>query len=459
MKTGIDISYHNKSINFELVKNDGIDFIIPRVGYRDKVDPKFFEYVNGAKKVGIQILGVYFFSYALNTDQVKDEAKLCVETMEAVGLGDDIFVFYDFEYDTIKKAKEKNVILTAKDCNEHTKEFCMEIVRLGHKPGIYTNLDYYKNWYDKSVLQIYPIWLADYKGDADYKCIIQQYTNVGKINGISTFVDMNRYYGEYFKTGEKNMKTSNKVVELARSWIGKNEKDGSHKEIIDIYNGYSGELPRGVKMHYEYAWCACTWSAIAIKLGYTDIMPIECSCGELIKKAKKMGIWVEDDSYVASPGDAILYDWEDNGIGDNTGWPDHVGIIERVTNGAKNGRTYTVIEGNKDDAVGRRTIKVNGKYIRGFITPKYDKESNNKNEVSNPNKTKWTVTAWALNCREKPSISSRILCQFPKGTVLEGTGNIENVSGKRWVEVKVTKQNKTGWCSSEANGSVYLKEG
>lgn len=169
-----------------------------------------------------------------------------------------------------------------------------------------------------------------------------------------------------------NIRSRSSVVNLASSWVGKNEADGTYKEIIDIYNSYTGQLPRGIKMLYEWAWCACTWSALAIKLGYTDIMPIEISCGELIKNASAMGCWEENDGYVPSPGDAILYDWDDNGIGDNKGWPDHVGVVEYVN---KDAGYMTVIEGNYNDAVKKRTISINGKYIRGFIVPKYTEDS------------------------------------------------------------------------------------
>lgn len=161
------------------------------------------------------------------------------------------------------------------------------------------------------------------------------------------------------------------VVKLAQSWIGKKESDGSYKSIIDIYNGFTGSLPRGAKMRYTDPWCACTWSSIAIKLGYTAIMPIEISCGYLIETAKKMACWIEEDFYVPKPGDAILYDWDDSGIGDNTGWPDHVGIVETVS---ESSGYIVVIEGNYNDSVKRRTISINGKYIRGFITPNYDEE-------------------------------------------------------------------------------------
>lgn len=159
------------------------------------------------------------------------------------------------------------------------------------------------------------------------------------------------------------------VVNLAKSWIGKKESDGSFKEILDIYNSYKGKLPRGVKIKYSDPWCAATWSALAVKLGYTDIMPIEISCRYLIENAKKMGIWKESDSYVPNSGDAILYDWDDNGKGDNVGTPDHVGVVEYVSGGH-----ITVIEGNYSNSVKRRTLSVNGKFIRGFITPNYDDE-------------------------------------------------------------------------------------
>lgn len=165
------------------------------------------------------------------------------------------------------------------------------------------------------------------------------------------------------------------MVDLITSWLGKNVADGSYKSIIDTYNSYKGKLPRGIKMQYGWAWCACTWSAAAIKLGYTAIIPIEISCYYLVEAAKKMGIWQENDGYVPQPGDAILYDWQDNGIGDNIGSPDHVGTVVSVN---KNAGYFTVVEGNSNNRVRKRTIAINGKYIRGFIVPKYTDDTVNK---------------------------------------------------------------------------------
>lgn len=166
------------------------------------------------------------------------------------------------------------------------------------------------------------------------------------------------------------MYSRSKVINLISSWLGYNESDGSYKVIINLWNTLV-DPPRGVKMRYTDSWCACTWSAIAIALKYIAIMPIEVSCGELIKKAKEMGCWQEKDDYIPLPADAILYDWDDDGKGDNTGWPDHIGIVEYVNTEAG---YMIVIEGNYQNSVKKRTISINGKYIRGYITPKYDED-------------------------------------------------------------------------------------
>lgn len=163
-------------------------------------------------------------------------------------------------------------------------------------------------------------------------------------------------------------KYASKVVEQAKAWLGLKESDGSHKSIIDIYNAHK-PLARGYAVKYTDAWCATFVSAVAIKLGYTDLIPTECSCTKMIELLKGIGSWVENDAYVPKPGDIMFYDWDDSGKGDNTGSSDHVGIVEKVT-----GDTITVIEGNYSNSVKRRTIKVNGKTIRGYGVPKYDAE-------------------------------------------------------------------------------------
>ena len=156
-----------------------------------------------------------------------------------------------------------------------------------------------------------------------------------------------------------------KVVTAAKGWEGRRESDGSHREIIDLYNSHT-PLARGYKMSYTDPWCSAFVSAAAIQAGLTDILPTECGCEEHIKRFQALGSWVEEDGYVPAPGDCIFYDWQDDGQGDCLGRADHVGIVT-----ACDGKTVTVIEGNLDHAVGYRTIPVNGRLIRGYGVPDY----------------------------------------------------------------------------------------
>lgn len=164
-------------------------------------------------------------------------------------------------------------------------------------------------------------------------------------------------------------KYASEIIKAARSFLGRKESDGTHKEIIDIYNSHK-PLARGYKVKYTDAWCSTFVSAVAIKMGYTDIIPTECGCQNHIELFKKIGSWIENENRIPNPGDIIFYDWEDNGTGDNMGYSDHVGIVEKVS-----GNTITVIEGNYNNSVARRTITVNAKGIRGYGVPKYNTAS------------------------------------------------------------------------------------
>lgn len=157
----------------------------------------------------------------------------------------------------------------------------------------------------------------------------------------------------------------NKVVSTAVAWLGCKEANGTHRQIIDLYNRHK-PLARGYKVKYTDAWCSTFASAVAIKAGLSDIIPTECGCWNHVELFKKMGRWKESDAYTPRPGDYIFYDWDDNGLGDNTGRPDHVGIVTKVA-----GQTVTIIEGNKGNAVAYRDMKINGKYIRGYGVPDY----------------------------------------------------------------------------------------
>ena len=202
-----------------------------------------------------------------------------------------------------------------------------------------------------------------------------------------------------------------KYVDTLTGWVGCKESDGSHKKIIDTYNKNT-PLPRGYKVQYTDAWCATTTSAGAIKAGLTAIIPVECSCYYLIELAKKMDCWQEKDNYKPSMGDLVLYDWDDNGKGDNTGTPDHVGGVVSVS-----GNTFKVIEGNKNNAVGYREMTVNGKYIRGFITPNYASLATKKETPQKESPKK----------EETPKKSNTSL-KFKVGDKVTFSGNVHYIS-------------------------------
>lgn len=156
-----------------------------------------------------------------------------------------------------------------------------------------------------------------------------------------------------------------KAVSTAQAWLGCKESNGTHKPIIDLYNSVK-PLPRGYAVKYTDAWCATFVSAVGIAAGLSEIIQRECGCPDMIKLYKAAGRWQENDAYRPGAGDVIFYDWQDSGAGDNTGNPDHVGMVCSVS-----GNTIKVIEGNKNNAVEYRELQVNSRYIRGYGLPNY----------------------------------------------------------------------------------------
>lgn len=255
-------------------------------------------------------------------------------------------------------------------------------------------------------------------------------------------------------------------------YIGIKEGSDEHKAILKVFN--DSKLCTRYTMTTSDAWCATAASAAFIACGLSSIFPcVECSCSRMITLAKSAGIWVEDDSYTPGIGDCILYDWQDSGSGDNTGTPDHVGIVTKVS-----GSTITVIEGNKSDTVGYRTISVNGKYIRGFITPNFASKATSTDTSSSSSSTgtssssttttekkatdaaksylkslagTYKVTASALNVRNGAGTGKSIMCTIPKGTTVQCYGYYTTVSGTKWLYIQFTYNGVkyTGFASSK----------
>ena len=277
------------------------------------------------------------------------------------------------------------------------------------------------------------------------------------------------YYNRYAKGDTMTEQEARaKVVSIAQSYIGCKESDGSHKKIIDLYNSHK-PLARGYAVKYTDAWCSTFASAVAIAAGLTDIIPTECGCEKHIALFKALGSWQENDAYVPAPGDYIFYDWNDSGVGDCTGAADHVGIVEKVS-----GQTITVIEGNYSNAVKRRTLAVNGRYIRGYGVPKYGSGTASAAPAAPAQTAKPTVTekkaadaarsldkplagtyvvnaASVLHIRSGAGTGKASLAVLPNGTKVRNYGYYTLSGGVKWLYVQVTYNGVTytGFMSSQ----------
>lgn len=218
-----------------------------------------------------------------------------------------------------------------------------------------------------------------------------------------------------------------KVVATAQSLLGVNEADNSHiSRVLDVYN--QKPLPRGYAMKPRDSWCAAFVSVVGIISGFDKIIYKECSCQKMMEKYQKAGAFIERDDHIPLPGDIIFYDWQDSGAGDCVGIPDHVGIVETVE-----GNVIKVIEGNYQNAVKRRLIEYNGRYIRGYGVPKYQSSDNYK-----------TVTAYTLNVREAPGTAAKVIGHIYKDDVVF-YDDVRSVQGVNWYHIPI----KRGWASGK----------
>ena len=188
-----------------------------------------------------------------------------------------------------------------------------------------------------------------------------------------------------------------KIVSVAKSYIGACGGSSAHADILHYFNTVK---PMGYTAKKTDPWCGEFVSACAIQaFGKTTAkkyFPLSAACVYIINEAKKKNIWVESDKYIPEAGDWILYDWDDTGKGDNKNKPDHVGIVEYYKAGY-----IHVIEGDKHDKCARRKLCIDGKYIRGFVTPDYDSIKVKKSDKTNEKIAKEVIAGKWGNGRER----------------------------------------------------------
>lgn len=405
---GVDVSSNNGNIDLAKVKKAGYKWVMIRCGYGDNIssqdDSQFAANVKKAEKLGLP-WGVYIYSYATNVKEAKSE----VEHVKRLLKGKKPTLPVAFDMEDADGYKSKHGALKKSIITDICKTFLSEIKKAGYYPMLYSSLSWFGTYIDKSVYSKYDLWVAQWSKSCDYKGTnLGMWQYGGEVNyiesnsiaGVGT-IDKNKVYKDYpsiiKKSGYNNWpkkktvkakvkkvvkkvttkkKTTTKTMTEAQlrkkvaatinGWMGATTGSAGHKEILKIYNAQN-PLPVGYKVQPYDAWCAATVSATWLKLGIAKYITTECGCGRFIDNAKKKGIWVENDAYKPKVGDAVIYYWNDNGVGDCKSGADHIGIVTAV-----NGNTFVVTEGNTGNGiVGKRTMKVNGTYIRGFITPNY----------------------------------------------------------------------------------------
>lgn len=140
------------------------------------------------------------------------------------------------------------------------------------------------------------------------------------------------------------------IIANASYYMGTKEGSDEHHRIIDSYNNVAPN-PRGYKVKYTDAWCATFVTFVFDKTGLSDLIVRECGCQEMINKMKTKGL-IDSAKKTTNfvKGNIVFYDWDSNGRSD------HVGIIKTVN---IKSNVLTVIEGNKNDEVGLRTLPIN----------------------------------------------------------------------------------------------------
>ena len=195
-RLGIDVSEHQKNIDWGQVKAAGVDFVMIRLGYRGYtegrlyMDSYFAQHYQGAKEAGLDV-GVYFFSQALTPEEARAEARFLLTVLGWRDLTMGIAYDWEFVNDNARTAGVDGRTMT--DC---ALAFCEVITDAGHKPWIYFNqfqADYY---YILEELSDYDFWFAKYTEELDCPVPIDmwQYTGSGSVPGIDVPVDMNLYW-------------------------------------------------------------------------------------------------------------------------------------------------------------------------------------------------------------------------------------------------------------------------
>lgn len=210
MLKGIDVSKYQGKIDFAKVKAAGIAFVIIRCGSgyggKSNTDPYFEINYKNAKAAGLQV-GTYFYAYAKTAEQAAKEAEYCLNIIK--GKSFDLPVFYDLEENSMLEGPLAKANLLA-----IAKAFTNKVKSAGFEVGIYSNLNWNKNYLTDKWYDTLPRWLAQYNSKCTYTGTydIWQYSSKGKVDGISGNVDMNYCYTDFSAKKQNAVKTETQTA-------------------------------------------------------------------------------------------------------------------------------------------------------------------------------------------------------------------------------------------------------
>ncbi len=225
-RLGIDVSKWNKEIDWQAVKEAGVEFAIIRCGYRGAssgalvIDPMYEENIKGAIAAEIPV-GVYFFTQAINEVEAVEEASMVIRLIEDYDV--DYPVFLDSES---AGGDGRADGLDVEERTEIHKAFLETISSAGYETGIYASKNWLNGQLDMTEVSEYRTWLAEYADVPTYAEYYHMWQNTSKgtVDGIDTYVDLNLCY--------MNIDTSINHAGSAGGYSG-------------VVNGDSGNVPTG----------------------------------------------------------------------------------------------------------------------------------------------------------------------------------------------------------------------
>ena len=185
----LDVSTWQGSIDFNKVKSAGYNYVIIRAGYgkeKSQKDNMFEINYKNAKAAGLKV-GAYWFSYAMSPSTATAEADACLSCIK--GKKFELPVYYDMEYQPAMNTSNSNYTKMAVN-------FCKKLKNNGFKSGVYSSASVYDYLLNRTTLKNngISIWNAEWYIKPSITCDVWQYSETGRINGISTAVDLNYIY-------------------------------------------------------------------------------------------------------------------------------------------------------------------------------------------------------------------------------------------------------------------------